>query len=129
MCRWMECGAHGIFLQKGSFLEPCAKERRVRSQLVVPTLYLSLFSSPTPPIPFSLSFSLYIQYIPLSVPENSRFVPLLLDRRGLSLGLEQDFGSQKIRVRAQCETMVRGPGASALFCDSGAELLLLVKSC
>lgn len=82
---------------------------------------------------FSLSFSLFLCLSLFIYTVYPSICPVEFQVRtaalGLSLGLEQDFGSQKIRVRAQCETMVRGPGASALFCDSGAELLLLVKSC
>lgn len=62
----VECGALGIFQRKGSFLEVTAKgeEKRVRSRLLVPTLFF-----------FSLSFS--------SVSITLFFLRL----SGLSLGL------------------------------------------
>lgn len=45
--RSVECGAYGIFQQKGSFLAATAKGegKRVRSQLLVPTHFFSLFPS------------------------------------------------------------------------------------
>lgn len=64
---WLvECGALGIFQQKGSFLEAAAKgeERRVRSRLLVPTLLSSLFSA-------SINHSIFLLLVFISVSGSS----------------------------------------------------------
>lgn len=147
----VECGALGIFQRKGSFLEAAAKgeERRVRSQLLVPTLLFFFFSSVsiTRSIFLRLSrLSLYLLFGSLtsgqshlsfspSSPKKLKVCPLSCRWSGL---LEMEcagFGTPMIRAD---RLHIRGLPLRCLIADSEATarphdkkalLLFLVGSC